>query len=130
MATPHVAGACALLWSVNPMLTQAEVKEILLSKVDELDNLSNRCVSDGRLNVYNAILETSVPWLEVDIEEGTLNPGESLDVGLTFNAMELEPGLYLAEIVVTSNDPYRPTLTIPVSMTVKQDDLVNARRGI
>jgi subtilisin family serine protease len=124
MAAPHVAGACALLWSVNPMLAQTEVKEILLSTVDELDDLSNRCVSDGRLNVYNAILETGVPWLEVAIEEGTLNPGESLDVGLIFNAMELQPGLYYAEIVITSNDPYRPSLTIPVSMTVKRDDLV------
>jgi subtilisin family serine protease/Tol biopolymer transport system component len=124
MAAPHVAGACALLWSVNPMLPRTEVKEILLSTVDELDDLSNRCVSDGRLNIYNAILETGVPWLEVAIEEGTLNPDESLDIGLTFNATELQPGVYLAEIVITSNDPYRPTLIIPVSMTVKQDDLV------
>jgi subtilisin family serine protease len=55
MATPHVSGACALLWSQNPMLTNAEVKKILMDNVDKLSSLSGKCVSGGRLNIYKAI---------------------------------------------------------------------------
>ncbi|GAF95265.1 unnamed protein product, partial [marine sediment metagenome] len=57
MATPHVAGACALVWSVNPSLSHLEVKGIILSTVDELDDLGGRCVTEGRLNLNNAVLE-------------------------------------------------------------------------
>jgi subtilisin family serine protease len=34
MATPHVAGACALLKAVNPSLTGAQIKEALLATTD------------------------------------------------------------------------------------------------
>ncbi|GAG25399.1 unnamed protein product, partial [marine sediment metagenome] len=53
MATPHVAGACALLWSINPLLSHSEVKDTLLRTVDK--TLPGLCVSEGRLNLYNAV---------------------------------------------------------------------------
>ena len=53
MAVPHVAGACALVWSVNPALSSSDVKDILLGTVDP--TLEGLCVSEGRLNLYNAI---------------------------------------------------------------------------
>ena len=121
MATPHVVGACALLWSMNQMLSNSEVKDILLQTVDE--TLPGLCVSQGRLNVYSAILETRAPWIEIDHEEGTVGPGDSNDVSVIFDALELAPGIYEAEIVVISNDPCSPTI-IPVTMTVNPDDLV------
>jgi subtilisin family serine protease len=122
MATPHVAGACALLWSMNPALSNAEVKGILLNTVDK--TLPNKCVSEGRLNLYNAILETNAPWISFEPEEGELLPDEAVDVNVTFDAMELEPGTYEAEIVVISDDPCNPTMIVPVTMTVVPDDLV------
>ncbi len=121
MATPHVSGACALLWSMNSMLTNTEVKEILLDTVDL--TLGGLCVSGGRLNLYNAILETSAPWLEIEPEEGVVGPGDTNDISVTFDAMTLAPGVYAAEIVVTSNDPVRPTIIIPATMTVLADAL-------
>jgi subtilisin family serine protease len=125
MATPHVAGACALLWSVNPMLTNTETKEILLETVDP--TLGGLCVSQGRLNMYNAILETRAPWLEIDPEEGIVGPGDTNDISVTFDAMALAPGVYEAEIIVTSDDPVRPTITIPVTMMVLADALTDKR---
>ena len=121
MATPHVAGACALLWSMNPAVSNLEIKNILLQTVDP--TLAGLCVSQGRLNLYNAILETKAPWITIVPEEGTVGPGDSNDVSVTFDALELAPGIYEAEIVVISNDPCSPTI-IPVTMTVKPDDLV------
>ena len=56
MACPHVAGAAALVWSAQPSLTAADVKEMLMSSVDQLDSLNGLCLSGGRLNLYNAML--------------------------------------------------------------------------
>jgi uncharacterized membrane protein len=42
-----------------------------------------------------------------------------MPVQVTFDATSMEPGDYTAEIVVQSNDPVTPTLTIPVTMTVE-----------
>ncbi|MHC4926823.1 MAG: S8 family serine peptidase [Planctomycetota bacterium] len=123
MATPHVAGACALLRSISPGLSVADTKDILFNSVDLVSAMSGLCVSEGRLNLNNAVLETTVPWIEFDIEQGTLGPDETLDVTVTFNAGQLSPGNYHAEILVLSDDPARPQLTIPVSLTVVADPL-------
>ncbi|MBN2018875.1 MAG: S8 family serine peptidase [Sedimentisphaerales bacterium] len=121
MATPHVAGACALLWSMNPDMSNSEIKDILLRTVDP--TLPGLCVSGGRLNIYNAILETKVPWIIIEPEEGTIGPGQSVDLSAIFDAIELEPGTYQAEIVIISNDVTNPRLAILVTMIVNQDAL-------
>ncbi len=66
MAAPHVAGACALVWSRGPALSHLEVKDIILDTVDKLESLDGRCVSGGRLNLYNALLEAANVSLSVD----------------------------------------------------------------
>ena len=55
MAQPHVAGACALLWSANPYLSHLQVKQIIMDTVDDLEELEGLCVAGGRLNVYKAM---------------------------------------------------------------------------
>jgi len=120
MATPHVAGACALLWSMNSALSNSKVKDILLRTVDK--TLTGLCVSQGRLNLYNAILETNVSWIAVEPEEGTVLPGDSNDISVIFSALDLTAGEYQAEILVLSNDPCSPNI-VPVTLTVNPDDL-------
>ncbi|MFK7981409.1 MAG: S8 family serine peptidase, partial [Saprospiraceae bacterium] len=51
MAAPHVTGACALLLGQNPNKTNAIIKSDLLSSVDVIAALTNKTVSNGRLNV-------------------------------------------------------------------------------
>jgi subtilisin family serine protease len=60
MASPHVAGACALVWSVAPTLTAAEVKQILMGSVDPVNSLQDFCVTGGRLNLYKAVASIQV----------------------------------------------------------------------
>lgn len=55
MATPHVAGAAALVWAANPSLGISEVKQILLDSGDSLPALVGKTVSGNRLNVKNAL---------------------------------------------------------------------------
>ena len=51
MATPMVSGAAALLWSKFPLLTNLQVKSVLMDGVDKVDDLSGKMVTGGRLNL-------------------------------------------------------------------------------
>lgn len=55
MATPHVVGAAALLWSANPSLDYMTVKSALLNSVDKISSLNGKMVSGGRLNVFTML---------------------------------------------------------------------------
>jgi hypothetical protein len=59
MATPHVAGAVALLCAYNQYLTVAQIKSILMNSVDPLAQFSSSSstpiASGGRLNVAKAL---------------------------------------------------------------------------
>lgn len=55
MATPHVAGAAALVWSANPKLTAAGVKDLLLRNSDSIADSSRPTLTNGRLNANRAV---------------------------------------------------------------------------
>ena len=54
MATPHVAGAAALLAAMDPTLTVPAIKSLLMDNVDQSSKWTGRVVSGGRLNVFRA----------------------------------------------------------------------------
>ena len=56
MATPHVAGACALLKAFKPSLTHLEIKDAIFASVDVTPAMSGITVTGGRLNVHKALL--------------------------------------------------------------------------
>ena len=58
-------------------------------------------------------------WLSVDPASGTVMPGESMDITVTFNATGLDVGEYEADIIIESNDPDEPTVIIPVKLSVR-----------
>jgi subtilisin family serine protease len=55
MACPHVAGEAALIWSANPMLTNADVKALILNNTDTYSPYSGRTIAGGRVNVFRAM---------------------------------------------------------------------------
>ncbi len=55
MASPHVAGAAALLWANNLSLSPLEIKNKLMNQGDTLDSLIGKTVSGRRLNINTAI---------------------------------------------------------------------------
>ncbi len=57
MATPHVAGAAALVLSINPDLTTQELKELLMNSGDANTALQGKTVAGTRLNVHQALVD-------------------------------------------------------------------------
>lgn len=90
MASPHVAGAAALVHAVAPELPVTMLREWLLNSVDELPVWDGFVTSGGRLNVRRAIEEnldipvvllegfsftdSGGPWAD----NGVANPGETI----------------------------------------------------
>jgi subtilisin family serine protease len=60
MATPHVAGAAALLSAFNPSLSTASLKATLMNTVDVLAAWNGVVKSGGRLNVQKALQTPTV----------------------------------------------------------------------
>jgi len=55
MATPHVAGACALLMETYPDKSYSEIKDAILNTATVTPALTGKCTTGGRLNLYEAM---------------------------------------------------------------------------
>lgn len=72
MATPHVAGAAALIWAGYPFHLWNDVKTIILDTVDPLSSLSGKVLSEGRLNISDAVIPPGPAIFLTAPKEGTL----------------------------------------------------------
>ena len=70
-----------------------------------------------------------IPWLSMSPPGGTIDGGDSLDVGITLDASGLDAGTYQAMICVNSNDQTTPLQQLPVEFTVYSADDVLFRDG-
>ncbi len=101
MAAPHVSGALALLKSVAPLMSAAEMKAKLLSTVDRVAAFNGLTTTGGRLNVGRLIEESAgaqpVMSAAQIVEapggngDGIINPGEAFRILLTVTNRGLEP---------------------------------------
>lgn len=105
MATPHVAGAVALLKSVVPGMSAAEIKSRLLSTVDPVSAFTSNTVSRGRMNVARLIEQSAGPYPVVTVttieedggnSDGINNPGEALALRFTVANRGNQPAQNLA----------------------------------
>lgn len=59
MASPLVAGLCALVKSVNPAMTQTQIENCVLSTADNINGANSNYIGQlgaGRINAYQAVL--------------------------------------------------------------------------
>jgi thermitase len=61
MACPHVAGEAALIWAMNPTMTNADVKAAIMNNTDPYTPYSGRTIAGGRVNVFKALGGTPPP---------------------------------------------------------------------
>ncbi|MDO8548852.1 MAG: T9SS type A sorting domain-containing protein [Ignavibacteria bacterium] len=57
-------------------------------------------------------------WLGAAPLSGTLYNGNSVDIDLEFRTEDFPVGDYSMDLVISSNDPVNPTITVPVTMTI------------
>ncbi len=81
MATPNVTGSVALLSAKFPSEGVSDIKNRILNNVDKLSSLSGKVGSDGRVNIYKALLNGTENKDDDDAkeEEPTNNPPNAND---------------------------------------------------
>ena len=98
MATPHVAGALALYASLIPDASFQDLKAQLLASTDAISALEGKCLSGGRLNVYNLIFRLNNPFVQVDSiglssdqrTASIFSPGETITITPNFKNVGAE----------------------------------------
>jgi len=96
MACPHVAGACALLLSVDPNLTCDEVYNILIDTADPI--LPGICLSDGRVNLFAMLVAQSRGQIDLDRDYYTC----SSVISISLSDTDLE-GTGTKEVTLTTS---------------------------
>ncbi len=70
MASPHVAGLAALIWSKNPDLTNSQVRKYIEGTCDNIDPKNPGfagLLGKGRINAYRALKHTPPPRLKATL---------------------------------------------------------------
>lgn len=106
MATPHVSGAAALLWSLDPSLSWMAIRDAILDSARPNTALSGKVVTGGELDVNAAIEKLNPPVLGASVyavlEGGTTNIGVRLfkqpvaDMTVTVARVSGSANLYVA----------------------------------
>ncbi|MGI5836364.1 MAG: S8 family peptidase [Chloroflexota bacterium] len=83
-AAPHVSGLAALIWSVNPSLTNDQVKQIIERNVDDLGVPGrDEYYGTGRINAYKAVHAVASPTEEPSPSPVPASPTPSTAPGPT-----------------------------------------------
>ncbi len=106
MATPHVSGLAALIWSLDPSLSSAEVRQIIESTANDLGEAGwDGRYGWGRINAYHAL--QSLLKVNVSITESNYYLGDNA------------PPVPISETVtITTNNETAITWTMAVSPSV------------
>jgi YVTN family beta-propeller protein len=70
---------------------------------------------------WGEMLVTGTPadWLQQTPSSASIPANSSQNIVVTFDSAGVQPGVHQAAVVLTSNDPARPYLAVPVTMTVQ-----------
>ena len=104
MATPHVCGVAALLWSYAPTAGGTAVKQAILDSADPLANLSGVVLTGGRLNAFGALQSITPPWLAISPMTGTVAAPGSETITATVDSDGQVAGTYGATAIIETND--------------------------
>lgn len=62
--------------------------------------------------------DDALPWARLSSSSGTLAPGESATITVTFDAARMKTGIHTGSLQVRTNDPVTPETTVALFMTV------------
>ncbi|MCX6585797.1 MAG: S8 family serine peptidase, partial [Acidobacteria bacterium] len=128
MATPHVAGALALLKAQFPALAYDELIRRLLLATDARSNLDQTTLSGGRLNLYRALanLQRPIPHFTVSPRSGspplTVTFTDSSLGTLTSRTLNAGAGGSAIALSGSTSFTYSTSGTYPATLTVAGPD--------
>lgn len=67
------------------------------------------------LSCWNPV---DMPWLSLDITDGSVDGDDEDTVQVTFSPIGMVPGTYETNICISSNDPANPLVVVPVTLEV------------
>jgi len=83
-SAPYVAGVAALIRSANPYLSTGQIKDCILSTVDQVSALQNNTITGGRLNAYKAVQKALIynaGWVIINGERFYYNSNGQMLLG-------------------------------------------------
>lgn len=91
-----------------------------------------RIANSGNTTMTFALLkQPAADWLTVSPASGDIPVGSSQNVDILFNgAAAVQPGEYTTTLVINSNDPISPVVSLPVKFNVVMNPLMGELRGI
>jgi subtilisin family serine protease len=122
MAAPHVSGLAALLLSVRPGSTYAQLKQMILDGAEPLPAWTDYIVTGGRLNAWRSLsmvnpnFRTGAQHYPVHI-----SPGESLTVDAFFTPFE--SGIHTCRLFIVSNDSNTPMAVVKLEGSALNEHL-------
>jgi len=73
MATPQVTGGAALAYSINPNLSALELKALLMTSGDAIDDLQGKMVEGRRLNLEQLLIDTDPqPGFKLSVDANSM----------------------------------------------------------
>lgn len=120
MATPHVAGAAALIWAQYPTLTMKQVIVRLYGSTDRKTAFVNRMATGGRLNLANAFstkpliaLTTDLPYTNnvtgpYNVSTSVVDDGMVTNVKLVYSVNSTTSDS--VDMASTGNDSYAASI--------------------
>ncbi len=132
MATPHVAGAAALVLAEDPTLDLVSLKAVILDSVDLIGALTGITVTGGRLNAANAL--SSLVRVDVTPANATIAAGTTQQYSATggtapytwavsnvniasIDANGLLTGLAPGQVTVTATDANNVSGSVQATIT-------------
>jgi hypothetical protein len=117
MASPHVAGAAALLLAKNPTLTAVQLKDALMSTAVRMPSLAGKVVTGGRIDVNAAL--AAVPAAPAAPAAPVTPPRTATALALRATRIELRPGAQSVPVPVTCEQPSTATCAVTVALRMR-----------
>ncbi|MFN7017960.1 MAG: S8 family serine peptidase [Fimbriimonadales bacterium] len=121
MACPHVAGAAAVLWSHNAILTNAQLRNALETHVDPYQPYAGRTIGSGkgRLNVYRALQAVGGGGpTQPSLHTLSLNPTSVVGGTSSTGTVTLTAAAPSGGFVVNLSSSHPSVASVPSSVTV------------
>lgn len=110
-ATEAIANNSGIFWGVYSVTPIGRINIVSASGFEGVDN-----VAFGEISACTPAAD--IPWLVVNPVSGAISGSGAVDLEVTFDSAGLAVGTYTGTLCLHNNDPLRPLLEVPLTLTV------------